>query len=152
MKKNDKQIMGDSIDSLIEENERLRKRIAILEAEKEEQLNNDIEEKFDESLDDILRNDNQRTSLDMFYWPKSGGPYYPYPGYPPQIGDWPPGPQIGDTPRNPLPDDYRPYPFAWWGIYPPEWNWPPNPNTVNTNTTGDYKPQKCHTVSSTEEK
>ncbi len=148
------------IDSLANENRELKKRIIELEKEKsgEKDNHNIIEEKIYESLDDILRKYNQRKSsedvdLDMSYWPKrrTAAPYYPYPGYP-QVGDWPPGPQIGDTPHNPLPDDYRPYPFAWWGIYPPEWNWQPSPNTINTNTSGDYKPQECHTVSSTEEK
>lgn len=148
------------IDLLANENRELKKRIFELEDKKsgEKDIHNIIEEKIYESLDDILRKYNQRKSskdvdLDMSYWPKRGttGPYYPYPGYP-QVGDWPPGPQIGDPPYSPLPDDYRPYPFPWWGIYPPEWNWPSNPNTINTNTTGDYKPQECHTVSSTEEK
>ena len=164
--------------SLTNENRELKKRIIELENEKldDKSVTNIIEKKVRDSLNDYFLREYKhpdphkyeprldgpdwtyrpdRDNLDWSYWPRRGttGPYYPYPGYPPQVGDWPPGPQvgdwppgpqIGDTPRNPLPDDFRPYPFPWWGICPPEWNWPSIPNTVNTNTTGDYNPQECH--------
>ena len=85
--------LKESIDTLIDENERLRKRIEILEYERQE------------SNDD----------LDWSYRPKRGTTEpYPWP-YAPEVGDWPPGPQVGDVPPGyPYWSIYPPY----WPYYP----------------------------------
>ena len=85
--------LKESIDTLIDENERLRKRIEILEYERQE------------SNDD----------LDWPYRPKRGTTEpYPWPHIP-EVGDWPPGPQVGDVPPGyPYWSIYPPR----WSYYP----------------------------------
>lgn len=105
MKKNDKQIMGDSIDSLIEENERLRKRIAILEAEKEEQLNNELEEKIKPILEKLLREYRPKEYVWRYAYPCE----VIYPPYNCDYKDHAPTSIPGDYPMHYNYHDYNPY-------------------------------------------
>lgn len=100
MKKNDKQIMGDSIDSLIEENERLRKRIEILEAEKEEQLNNELEEKIKPILEKLLREYHPKE--ERVWWPEYPAWWGIYPPYYVQCRDY----TTKIAPNTSTPDEY----------------------------------------------
>lgn len=182
MAKSDKEIMGDSIDALIYENEKLiravkelkdakkeasevvsenmelKRQIEVLKSQLEfekgikekkrvptEVWGGDKEHKFfkqedyqggkgyESYLDDDWSYDPDRDDLDWSYYPnkRTCRPYCP----------WTIRPQVGDYPTPPLPDDYRPYPFPWWGIYPPEWNWNwgrRDYTHVETNTTKDF--------------
>ena len=112
MKKNDKQIMGDSIDSLIEENERLRKRIAILEAEKEEQLNNELEEKIKPILEKLLREYCPKEYIRRYYYPwEVKYPPYNYADYKDHTPTSIPGdyPMHYNYPDDYVSHDYNPY-------------------------------------------
>lgn len=106
-------ILRDSIDILIDENERLKKKIKILEAEKA-----GPRDRADE--------------IDWSYHPsKTVKPYE----FPPQVGDWPPGPQVGDWPPQPV------WPVGpYWSVVPPYWYYPYYPYnnyvTVSSNATG----------------
>ena len=189
MAKSDKQIMGDSIDALIYENEKLIKAVkelkdakkeaseaisenmelkrqidilkSQLEFEKEKRAPSEVwggdkEHKgfnrkdyqggkgYESYLYDDWSYDPDRDSQDWSYYPKrrTYRPYYP----------WPRCPQVGDYPTPPLPDDFGPYPFPWWGIYPPEWNWGRryDVNTVSTNSTKDFRSDNVTVVSDSE--
>lgn len=196
MAKSDKEIMGDSIDALIYENEKLIEKVKELKHAKEEasevasenielkrqidvlksqlEFEKGIKEKkrvptevwggdkehkffkqedyqgtggYDSYLDDDWSYDPDRDDLDWSYYPKKRTcrPYYP----------WPRWPQVGDYPTPPLPDDYRPYPFPWWGIYPPEWNWNwgrRDYTHVKTNSTKDFVSDGVTVTSNNENK
>ena len=166
MTKEDVNSLKESIDTLIDENERLRKKIKALESEKEPDVTNVFDEKvedvleklllrkhkcpkkYQEHLDDDWSYDPDRDGLDWSYWPKRGttGPYYPWP-YAPEVGDWPYGPQPGDVPPGTIPPGY-----PYWSIFPPYWPIPYCKNTLKTNTTGDPTPAYPYTVSKTGEK
>lgn len=159
MTKEDINSLKESIDTLIDENERLRKKIEILESERQkEETHNVLDKEIRLSLDRFLKEykcpdndkykphidddwsyDPERDKLDWSYRPKRGtdGPYYPWPSAP-EVGDWPPGS---------IPPGY-----PYWSIYPPYWPIPYYKNTLKTNTTGDPTPEYPYTVSKTGEK
>lgn len=124
MNDSDIKILRDSIDILIDENERLKKKIKILQVEK-------IEPHDD--------------GLDWSYHPsRTSKPYE----FPPQVGDWPPGPQVGDWPLTPEVGDVPRYPYGYpcWFVFPPYyWYYPYYPYnnyiTVSSNAT-DSKEEK----------
>lgn len=126
MNDSDIKILRDSIDILIDENERLKKKIKILEAEKIEPR-----DKSDE--------------IDWSYHPsRTSKPYE----FPPQVGDWPPGPQVGDWPPGPQVGDIPRYPdgYPCWPVVPvyyPYYPYYPYNNyiTVSSNAT-DSKEEK----------
>lgn len=117
MNDSDIKILRDSIDILIDENERLKKKIKILEAEK-------IKPRDDE--------------IDWSYHPSRT--FKPC-EFPPQVGDWPPGPQVGDWPLTPEVGDVPRYPngYPYWPVFPPCWYYPYYPYnnhvTVSSNAT-----------------
>ena len=119
--------LKECIDTLIDENKRLRHKIEILESEKKERQASNIEEEIKPVLDKLLREykvaDNDR--LDWTYHPSRTYPFEPY------IGDFPQGPQVGDRYWWPG------YPM-WWGIIPPYY-YPNNVYTTSSNTTGSSK-------------
>lgn len=128
--------------SLTNENRELKNKIAELEKEKsnDKDIDNIIEEKVRKSLNDLLR--------------EYGDKYKPY-----LDDDW-----SYDPERDGLDWSYRPkrgtaghYPLAaWWGIYPPEWNWRDlkyySSTTMKSNTCNDDLRTEPHTVSKTGEK
>lgn len=118
MNYSDIRILRDSIDILIDENERLKKKIKILEAERAEPY-------------------DKTDGIDWSYHPsKTFKPYE----FPPQVGDWPPGPQVGDIPYYP----YGPY----WSIVPPYWCYPYYPYNNYVTVSSKYS----DTTGSKEEK
>lgn len=125
MNDSDIKILRDSIDILIDENERLKKKIEILQAEKTKP-----HDKSDE--------------IDWSYHPSRT--FKPC-EFPPQVGDWPPGPQVGDWPLTPEVGDVPRYPngYPYWPVFPPCWYYPYYPYnnyvTVSSNTT-DSKEEK----------
>ena len=125
MNEKDLKSLKESIDTLIDENERLRKRIKVLEAQKEPDVTNVFDEKVEKNvLEKLLREhktdyDNYKPYYDddWSYRPKrgtDGRPYWPY-----EVGDWPPGPQVGDVPPGTIPPGY-----PYWCIFPPYWPGP----------------------------
>ena len=170
MTKEDVNSLKESIDTLIDENERLRKKIKALESEKEPDVTNIFDEKVEDVLEKLLLRkhktdydkykpyydddwsyDPDRGGSDWSYRPKRGttGPYYPWP-YAPEVGDWPPGPQPGDVPPGTIPPGY-----PYWSIYHPYWPYYPSYRNVvktsNTTNTDDLCPDP-YTVSKTGEK
>lgn len=153
MAKSDKEIMGDSIDALIYENEKLIEKVKELKHAKEEAsevTSENIELRRQiETLNNLLRDykcpkdDRYKEYFgdDWSYWPKRGTDGHPYTWpYAPGVGDWPPGPQVGDWPPQPcLPN------FPYWSVVPPYWYYPYYPYnnyvTVSSNTT-DSKEEK----------
>ena len=131
--------------SLTNENRELKNKIAELEKEKSDgkDIDNIIEEKVRKSLNDLLReykcpkDDRYEPYLDddLSYDPERDGLNWSY------------IPKRGTT---------VPYPIAWWGIYPPEWNWREQPTyhstTMKSNTCNDDLCTEPHTVSKTGEK
>ena len=154
MDSNELKALKESIDTLIDENERLRNKIKILEGESSD-VTNVFEKQLEKTLEKLLREYNGRgydsyleDGLDLTYRPRRGTDgYYYYPPYIPEVGDWPPGPQVGDVPPRTIPPGY-----PYWSIYPSYW--PYYPNTVKTsNTTNtDDLCSDPYTVSKTGEK
>lgn len=156
--KKDEKSLKESIDTLLDENERLRKKIEILEAEKEAGPSNNFSEE-EGSLSKLLREaiadgykmylenagKNKRTSkLIWNYEPSETIKQF-------EIGGWPPGPQIGDPGWTP--NDYPYYPYGpYWSIYPPYWVMPPRNYIVTTTNTGDPVKPYNYTTSEDGEK
>ena len=159
----EKESLQKYIDTLIDENSRLLKKIEILEAEKsiqeeeksiQEKETNIFEQKIENALEKLLR--EHKTDYDKYrpyydddwsYRPRRGTDGHPYWPYIPGPGDWPPGPQVGDVPPGTIPPGY-----PYWSIFPPYWPIPYYKNTLKTNTTGDPVPEYPYTVSKTGEK
>ena len=173
--KEDEKSLKESIDTLLDENERLRKKIEALEAEKEAGVSNCFPEEsgvlskilreaiadgyqsylkhLDKSKQTEINNDGSdwsyrpdRDGLDWSYRPhKTTRPF--------EVGDWPPGPQIGDPSWTP--NDYPYYPYypygPWWGIYPPYWIMPSREYVVTTTNTGDPVKPYSYTTSGDKE-
>ena len=173
MNEKDLKSLKESIDTLIDENERLRKRIEILESQKEPALSN-IKESEESVLDKYLKNvrvkgydtflrrsnkdkhseesepdltyDPERDGMDWSYRPKRGTTWPQY--WPYEVGDWPPGPQVGDVPPGTIPPG-----FPYWSILPPYWPYPyywPYHNDVST--TGGNPDDHTRTFSNKTEK
>ena len=161
--KKDEKSLKESIDTLLDENERLRKKIEILEAEKEPEITNYsfeednilsklLKEGIAEGYRSYLEHLNKQTkadndNLDWRYKPSRTIDKI-------EIGDWPPGPQIGDPGWTP--NDYPYYPYypygPYWSIYPPYWVMPPRNYIVTTTNTGDPVKQYNYTTSEDGEK
>lgn len=155
MSDKEKKILEEQVNTLMDENERLRKKIEILEAEKQTKdfpdITNIIDEKIESTLDKLLRErhgEPYRVELvDDWSWS-----YKPSRTDKLEVGDWPPEPQIGD-----VSDSYPPYPYwpygPYWSIYPPYWGWEVKPRRtyVTSNETGDATRNYNYTTSKTEE-
>lgn len=152
MSDKEKKILEEQVNTLMDENERLRKKIEILEAEKQTKdfpdITNIIDEKIESTFEKLLRErhgEPYRVELDDWSYRPSRTDKL-------EVGDWPPGPQIGD-----VPDGYPPYPYwpygPYWSIYPPYWGWEVRSRRTYTNegTTVGPIENYVHTTSKTEE-
>lgn len=162
MDSNELKTLKESIDTLIDENERLRNKIKILEGE-DSDATNVFERQVEKTLEKLLReyktngcgyDSYLEDGSDLTYRPRRGTDRHYYPPYIPEVGDWPPGPQVGDWPPGPqvgdVPPGTIPPGYPYWSIYPPYWpyNWF---YRNNASTTGGKLNNCGHTVSESKE-
>ena len=148
----DMKSLKESIDTLIDENERLRKRIETLEADKKAvDTENDAVNAFEKDaakiLEKLLKDYKPKHNEQVYNPDELDWSYKPSRTRPIEVGDWPPGPQIGDPSWTPNDYPYWPFSGGWWGIYPPPYWCGYKRTCVTTNDSGDPVKQYNYTTS-----